>query len=107
MVEPLPIGYVELQASWVGDWNEDTSLNVFGDLMRKARSEHPGMVIHGSRCEQTVDGAGVIHNTYYLGLRPGIATTPPLNPRNLNDAQSPQIGNAVEDFSIGMKERRF
>lgn len=114
ITDPHPIGYIELQRGWIGvpETVHDTVQKYLHELDVSVQREHPGMRPHGSRLEVVPDGAGVLHYTLYAGYAPfppktGVEPTPPLNPRNLNDAESPQIGNAVEDHAIGMKEQRF
>lgn len=104
-----PIGYVEKQFSWVGDSEPvaDTIRKALADMDEDMRRTHPGHIRNVSRVEAVKDGAGVQHYNLFVGFIPRVEKTPPLNPRNLNDAEHPQIGNAVEDHAIGMKEQRF
>lgn len=89
---PLPIGYVEMQASYVGEFDRDKGLELFGETVKRAAREHPGMIIHSTRWESVADGAGVMHHNFYLGLEPKHKPAEPLNPHNLNDAPMPQPG---------------
>lgn len=106
-LQPRPIGYVEVQRGWVGEKTADEIKSILDEVFETTAREHPHLKPHGSRIEFTYDGANVQHATLYAGFEPRRGTTPPLNPRNLNDAAEPQIGNAIEDFSLGMKERKF
>lgn len=107
MIRPLPIGYVEIQRAWVGRQSAAYVDAVIGEARAAAERTHPGMLQHGARIETVTDGRGVDHYTLYMGFAPKHSTTPPLDPRNLNAAPERQIGDGVEDFSIGMKERKF
>lgn len=107
MVEARPIGYVEVQRSWVGRQSGSYVDNVIGEARETAARGYPGYAQHGARIETVTDGAGVDHHTLYMGFAPRVQTTPPLNPRNLNDADHPTIGNPVGDFFIGQKESKF
>lgn len=105
-----PIGYVELQHSWVGAYDREDGLQAWALLMERAAKEHPGMIVHGSRVEHVPDGAGVIHNTLYLGLEPKHVSSEPLDPHNLNNSPLPQPGMIEPTDGIvplGWKEEQF
>ena len=107
MFEPRPIGYIEVQRSWVGHKTAAELDLILADVRATVAADFRGMVDHGSRIETSKDGAGVQHYTLYMGFAPARAAAPPLNPRNLNDADHPTIGNPVGDFFIGQKEQKF
>lgn len=107
---PHPIGYVEVQSSWVGAVSASAAGEIIRELREKARREYPQLVEvkHSARLESTLDGAGVAHFTFYVGFAPAVASSEPLDPRNLNDAPvGDQIGDPARDFSVGMKEQKF
>lgn len=107
MRQALPIGYVELQDSWTGEFDRIDASQRYANVLAKAAAEYPGYVVHGSRCETSRDGAGMQHYTYYVGFVPKHTAAEPLNPNNLNDAALPTIGNPTTEFMIGAKEQRF
>jgi len=105
-----PIGYVELQGSYVGPFDRDKGLELFAELMNRAGVEHPGYIVHGTRFEKVQDGAGVWHHNLYLGLVPPGTKREPLDPRNMNDAPLPQPGQIEPSDGIlplGSKEQKF
>lgn len=105
-----PIGYVELQGSYVGPFDRDKGLELFGELMTRAAAEHPGYVVHGTRFEVVKDGAGVEHHNHYLGLRPPVPSSEPLDPHNMNDAPRAQSGWPEPTDGImplGARETKF
>jgi hypothetical protein len=106
--EPLPIGYVEVQTSWVGSRSAVATVAILHELQEKTRREYPQLMEISARLESTLDGAGVPHYTFYLGYAPPVRSSEPLDPRNLGGApNSEQIGDPVRDFSVGMKEQKF
>lgn len=106
--KPHPIGYVEYQHSWVGDASIGYRDAVVECIKDKAGRESPGLAYYSYRYEHTKDGAGVEHYAVYVGFAPPVPSSDPLDPRNLNDAPlHDQIGDAVRDFSVGMKEQKF
>jgi hypothetical protein len=117
MVQPTytgpahPIGYVELQASWVGDLSLEKAQEMYKLLQEQAAREYPGLVMHGrSRLEETVDGAGVPHSTFYMGFAPAVPSSEPLDPHNLGDAPLPQSGWPEPTDGImplGTREQKF
>ncbi len=107
MIEPLPIGYIEVQRGWMGDKTFAEISEIIDEVRAATLRDYPHLKPYGARIERTFDGAGVQHATLYAGFEPRVQKTPPLNPNNLNEADAPQIGNAVPDFSIGMKEQKF
>jgi len=104
-----PIGYVELQSSWVGDETfEETSARV-EQLRAKGLADNPGSVQYNARIESVLDGAGVPHYTLYMGFAPRNPHEP-LDPRNMNDAPLPQPGQIEPSDGIlpmGSKEQKF
>jgi hypothetical protein len=105
-----PIGYVELQTSWVGPMTFEQQGELLADLIKRGGAEHPGMVVDNHRIEQVRDGAGVVHHNLYLGLRPAVAAAEPLDPHNLNDAPRPVAGwPEPEDgmLPLGSRETKF
>lgn len=108
---PLPIGYIEVQRAWVGYKNGVAIALMLKDVEEDVQRLNKGYVHYSTRIEHVPDGAGVIHSTMYVGYAPPEkpTTSPPLNPRNLNDAPEKQIGNASEDLPmpLGWKEGQF
>lgn len=105
-----PIGYIELQSSWVGSKPESDLINEIDAIRAKGLAEHPGLVQWGARLETTVDGAGVAHCTLYMGFAPAQPSSEPLNPHNMNDAPLPSTGWPEPTDGIlplGSKERKF
>ena len=112
-----PIGYVELQTSWLGsDTGNKTQTELSdGDLARrhveelreKGLRENPGYSQCSARMEETTDGAGVIRYNLYMGFAPAQPLSEPLNPHNLNDAPVQSIGDPARDNNIGWKEQKF
>ena len=113
MKAPHPIGYIEVQRSWVGDDNPDMAVLALNEVYGQMARDEPSMQPHGSRVEMTFDGAGVAHYTIYVGFVPrsavGVEPTPPLNPRNLNNNEPPLIGSVGPDMAVavGWKESKF
>lgn len=108
--KPHPIGYVEIQRAWVGLALplEDRVPELMQDIREQVAREYPGLVFHGSRLERTYDGAGVPYYNLYVGFAPAVASSEPLDPRNLNASdKAEQIGDPMRDNAIGMKEQRF
>lgn len=110
---PHPIGYVELQRSWLKPDEEGRS---GGEKIPELRAEmeaemartNPDLQYYGMRLENTKDGAGKVHFNFYVGFVPKVASSEPLNPRNLNDAdKADQIGDPARDNNIGWKEQKF
>lgn len=106
---PRPIGYVEVQRSWLGSDNPDMSLIMLNEVYGTTARDHPELMPHGSRVEMTFDGAGVEHYTIYVGFVPRRNTTPPLDQRNMNAAPVPRIGDASPEMAVqpGYKEQKF
>lgn len=105
-----PIGYREVQSSWVGRKTPDETFITIAGEREKFHRENPGYVDYGARVEHAIDGARVEHFTLYLGFAPAHASSEPLNPRNMNDAPLPQVGMpTVADVTLpmGWKEERF
>ena len=104
---PKPIGYIEVQRSWIGssDGFEDTLVRLLHEADVEMALSSPTHRRHGSRVEAVTDGAGVQHYNLYVSYEPKIQTTEPLNPHNLNEAPVTSMG--VGDLAIGMKEQRF
>jgi hypothetical protein len=109
--EPLPIGYIEVQRSWLGYKSGVAVSLLLQDVAAEVLAQYPNYEQHSARIEHVKDGAGVDHCTLYVGYAPTPQnqTTPPLNPRNQNDAPEKQIGNASEDLPmpLGWKEGQF
>lgn len=110
---PRPIGYTEVQRSWVGSANPDMSVLMLNDVYGVMDRDQPNMKPYGSRVEMVFDGAGVEHYNLYVGFVPRelseTPTTPPLDPRNLNDSPAPKIGDATPELALppGWKEQKF
>lgn len=104
-----PIGYVEVQRAWVHDGPPGAVMELMlVEMQEEMAGLDKGLAYDGCRLEGTPDGAGVMHYVLYASFVPVQHLSPPLNPRNLNDAPLPAIGGEpVDDASIGMKERRF
>ena len=107
--KPYPIGYVEIQRAFVGPYTVDEFHEMLDDVRAQAAREYPGLVPYdGARLESTLDGAGVVHYVLYVGFAPAVASSEPLDPRNLNDAPvGDQIGDPARDNNIGWKENKF
>ncbi len=107
-----PIGYVELQRSWLGGSTTELS---DGDLARRqveelreqGLKENPGYVQHSAEMVRALDGAGVVHYTLYMGFAPAQPISEALDPHNLNDAPVSNIGDPARDNAIGAKEQKF
>jgi len=106
---PHPIGYTEVQRSWVENDNPDMPVLMLNEVYGQMARDEPGMQPYGSRVEMVFDGAGVAHYTIYVGFVPRADTPPPLNPHNLNDSAPPPIGSVGPDMSVavGWKESKF
>lgn len=105
-----PIGYVELQTSWVGRPAYAAISAGIEELRAKGFSENPGFVQHSARMEETIDGAGETHYTLYIGFAPPVPASEPLDPHNMNDAPPPQPGWPEPTDGIaplGAKEQKF
>lgn len=107
---PLPIGYVELQSSWVGIKEPYEIEAIIDQLRNKGLAENPGLVQYNARVETVKDGAGVDHFHLYMGFAPAVPAAEPLNPYNLNDAPPPQPGWPEPTDGIvplGSREQKF
>ncbi len=108
---PLPIGYVEYQASLVGETTPDQITTAINEQREKALRENPGYVQWGMRAEHTRRGDGLKQTNVYIGFAPATRDTPPLDPRNNNNAPLPRIGEGplVEDLPVppGYYEQQF
>ncbi len=106
---PRPIGYTEVQRSWVGDGNPDMPVLMLNEVYAVTARDQPELMPYGSRVEMVFDGAGVPHFTIYVGFVPRRATTPPLDPRNMNGAPLPRIGDVSPEMAVnpGYKEQKF
>lgn len=105
-----PIGYVEVQYSWVGEKTHDEVREIIDEAIRGVQRDNPALVGHGSRIEFTLDGAGVRHHTLYMGFAPAQPSSEPLDPRNMNDAPRPTAGmpEATDGIMpLGTKENKF
>ncbi len=111
MKDVRPIGYIEVQRSWVGKKSSAEIEDIMREVLTTTRRDYPDLQPYGSRMEIVADGAGVLHYTLYAGFEPKRQTTPPLDPSNLNDAPPTPIGwGAPEDalgVPLGQKERKF
>jgi len=108
--QPLPIGYVETQHSWVGGGRSvvETSVPaVMQQIAEEMALSNPTLRFYGSRLERSEDGAGVEHFTLYVGYAPAVPSSEPLDPSNLNDAPASNIGDPARDNMIGAKEQKF
>jgi len=109
------IGYTEVQLGWVGELPPAEVTKMTEQLRAKTLTENPGFVPargpgQAGRLEYTVDGAGVIHFTLYLGFEPREIVAEPLDTRNLNAAPVAEPGwPAPEDgiTPLGYKETQF
>ena len=107
---PHPIGYVELQGAYTGPFDSDKGLELFAELMTRAASECPGLVVHSHRWETVRDGAGLAHHHLYMGFAPKHVAAEPLNPNNMNDTPAPAAGDpgpADGIMPLGWKEQQF
>jgi hypothetical protein len=106
---PRPIGYTEVQRSWLGSDNPDMALLMLNEVYGQMARDEPELMPYGSRVEMSFDGAGVEHYTIYVGFVPRTNNTPALDPRNLNDSEPPPIGAVGPDMAIpvGWKESKF
>ena len=110
---PRPIGYTEVQRSWIEDGNPDMALLMLNEVYAVTARDQPELMPYGSRSEMTFDGAGVAHYTLYVGfVKRNVTTnpdTPPINPRNMNEAPAPRIGDASPEMAVqpGYKEQKF
>lgn len=110
---PRPIGYTEVQRSWTGSSNPDMPVLMLNEVYAVTARDQPELMPYGSRVEMTFDGAGVEHYTIYVGfVRRNVTqnpTTPPLNPRNLNESPPPRIGDVGTEMALplGYKESKF
>jgi len=106
---PRPIGYTEVQRSWVGSDNPDMAVIMLNEVYAVTARDQPELVPYGCRTEMSFDGAGVEHYTIYVGFVPRKQTTPPLDPRNMNAAPAPRIGDASPEMAVqpGYKEQQF
>lgn len=105
-----PIGYVEVQSSWVGEKTSDEMRELIETIRADGLRGNPGYRLHGSRFEETRDGAGVRHYTLYVGFAPVHVAAEPLDPHNLNNAPTPQPGwpeptDGIEP--VGYREAQF
>jgi hypothetical protein len=106
--QPLPIGYIEVQRSWIGEKPPDELANMVADTWAQATRENVSLMPYGSRVERALDGAGVAHYTLYAGFVPLIPSSEPLDVRNLNGVERyDQIGDPARDNNIGAKEQKF
>ena len=107
---PLPIGYIEVQRSWVGEKPIEEIREIIAEVMETTQLENPHLRPHGSRVEHASDGAGILHHTLYAGFAPRKPSSEPLDPSNLNDAPLPQPGMIEPKDGIlplGHKEAAF
>lgn len=106
---PYPLGYIEVQRSWVGADNPDMSVIMLNEVYATMSRDEPTLMPYGSRVEMMFDGAGVPHFNLYVGFAPRTTTTPPLDPKNMNDAPAPRIGDASPEMAVqaGWKEGGF
>lgn len=105
-----PIGYVEVQGAYTGPFDHDKGLELFGEIMKRAASEHPGLVVVNARWETTVDGAGLEQQHLYMGFAPRAPSSEPLDPHNMNEAPPPQVGMPDPTDGIvplGVRETKF
>lgn len=105
-----PIGYMEVQRSWVGSDNPEMPVLMLNEIYGAVARDQPELKPYGTRTEMTFDGAaGAEHYTLYVGFVPRRETTPPLDPRNLNAAPAPRIGDAPPEMAVqpGWKEQKF
>ncbi len=104
---PHPIGYLEIQKSWIGQ----STTGPFNDSLAAADAEalisHPNHKRVSYRIDCVIDGAGIKHYNLYVGYAPANPTTEPLNPRDLNDARNQNMGDPARDNFIGAKEQKF
>lgn len=108
MSKPHPIGYVEVQKSFVGYTDPSVITDTITEVRAEMKRDRPDLIPCGSRMETVTDGAGVPHYTLYMGFAPIERAAEPLNPRNLNDAPAPRIGDMPDvAMPLGMKERKF
>lgn len=106
-----PIGYVEVQAAWVGPKTSDELRGIVTELRAKGFAAAPrGAVQCEARVESVADGAGVMHHTMYMGFAPAVASSEPLDPHNMNDAPRPKPGDIEPTDGIlplGSRETKF
>lgn len=120
-----PIGYVELQRSWIKPGNGgrydppgapqspsggDRIPELLAEMEAEVRATDPKLVRINARLENVPDGAGVVHFTLYAGFAPAVAAAEPLDPHNLNDAPRPVAGwPEPEDgiLPLGSRETKF
>jgi len=103
------VGYTEAQRSWVGSGNPDMPMLMLNEIYGQMARDQPELQPYGSRTEMAFDGAGVEHYTLYVGFVPRRETKPPLDPRNMNAAPAPRIGDASPELAVqpGWKEQNF
>lgn len=106
---PLPIGYIEKQVGWVGDYGPEGERKIINTVIEATMRELTGLYAYSERIERTVDGGGVRHATAYLGFAPIHVAAEPLDNRNLNNAPLPQPDAVPSDdlLPLGHRERKF
>jgi hypothetical protein len=112
MRDTLPIGYTEMQRSWVGgpdgEGPYEVVVNKYSfEMVAEMKRLQPDLVKITQSVVAVPDGDNVLHFTLYAGFAPRQPLSEPLNPRDLNDARSQNIGDPGRDNNIGAKEQKF
>lgn len=104
----LPIGYIEKQAGWVGDYGPEGERKIINSCIEATMRENPGYRVYSERIDRALDGGGVPHSTAYIGFVPIHTPAEPLDPRNLNNAplSQPEAAPSYE-LPLGTRERKF
>jgi hypothetical protein len=102
-----PIGYIEVQRSWIGDDTGVMRASMLFDAEVEVVGKNNNYFLTNWHTDKTLDGAGVAHYTMYVGFAPRTPAAEQLNPHNLNDAPVNNIGDPARDNNIGWKEQKF
>lgn len=108
---PLPMGYVEVQSSWVeSDSTPEEIATLLQELIGKTLREQPHLKHYSTRIEFAPDGGSLRKVNLYVGFEPKHTASEPLDPGNLGSAPLPQpgaIGPTDGVMPLGHKENQF
>lgn len=109
---PRPTGYTEYQTKISGP--DTKSVDVIHlaiqSLKDKVARDEPRLIFYSMRTEHVMDATRTPHINIYLGFVPRRAAgEEPIDPRNLNDAPAPKVGEGVSELNLplGWKEEKF